>query len=137
MCHRRTVRQILRRLAWSGLLVGVAVWHHHNHRFRLSLGDKVVEDACCVSEFKPRILIASASVQQIQHGIFLPGLAIVGRQVDRQAAVGMQSVGVIPHLRHRTVSHIAHLIVVGASSAYIKNAEHRPHVAPRERIGRV
>ena len=130
-------REILCRLAGSGLLAEVAVGHDDNHRHTLSFGNEVVHDARHVAQVEPCSLVATTAMEKIEYRIFLVGLAISGRQIHIHTAVGVGRVGVIPYRAHLAMVHILYQIFVGSAATHIEDAEYVAHIAARKRIYRV
>ena len=106
---RRTVSVALR----YGLR-RVAVRHHHDHRLRFARCDQVVHDDVGAPHRNPRVLIAAAAVQQVQHGIAgLIGL-VAGRRVDiHAAAILFQRGRGVPHDMNRPVRDVLEIPAVG------------------------
>ena len=86
-------------LARGGLLRGVAVRHHHDHRLRLALRDEVVKDLGGAAELHPRLLVSAHSVQKVKHRVSDPAaFLIAGRSIDRHPAPHSKRRAVIPNL---------------------------------------
>ena len=116
-------------LARGGLLRGVAVRHHHDHRLRLALRDEVVKDLGGAAELHPRLLVSAHSVQKVKHRV--SGLSVVFitcRSVDRHPAPHSKRRAVIPDLRHRPVWHVTDFVKVSLSAADNEYARDRGHI---------
>ena len=98
----------------------VAVRHHHDHRLDLTRGEQVVHDDVRPAHGVPRVLIAAAPVQQIQHRVAGRAGVITGRRVNQHPAgflfqdrgripdrfhLAVRDVFEIPHRRRRTGDH--------------------------------
>src|SRR6185369_2129059 len=59
-----------------------AIFHDHDHGFRLARGDQVIEDEVHLSLHGPAALILASAVLQIEHRISGVGIVIAGRRID-------------------------------------------------------
>ena len=98
----------------GGLLAGIAVRHHHDHRLGKALLDEVVEDLGGAAHRDPGFLVAAGAVQEVQDGVLLLGIGLIAvRGVDGQAAAVAQQLAVVPGMAHRAVLR-GFAIVLGA-----------------------
>ena len=105
MTHKRRLIHTLRPFARSSLTVGVAIGHHHDHRFHLASGDQVVHDLCGTSQGRPSILITTCTMQQIEHRIATT-LLITGRGINGHSALRLQRRAIIPHFGDVAMRHL-------------------------------
>ena len=135
--HHGFVGMVLCGLTRGRLLAGVAIRHDNDHRLSLACGDQVIHDACHVAQLYPCGLVATAAMQQVEDGIGLVLLAIEGRQIDGESAIGLQAVGMVPGGDHVAVGHILHLILVGIATIDEEDTEDIAYVTFGERVHRV
>ena len=97
-----------------GLLVRVAVRHHHDHRLREALLDEVVQDLGGAAHRGPGFLVTAAAVEEVEDGILGLGVLLVAvRGVHGHTAGDAQERAVIPAVGHGTVV-LGLIIVLGA-----------------------
>ena len=100
-----------------GLLGGVAVGHHEDHRFRLAGGDQVVQDLGGAPQVQPGILVTGVAVQEIENGIILLAVFIARRRVDVHPAAHLELGAVVPAGCDGAVRYVLHAIKVTLLSA--------------------
>ena len=64
----------------------VAALHHHNHRYSLALGNGIVHDVLHLALQHPAGLTLTHTMLQVEHGILLLTLLVLGRGVDQGVA---------------------------------------------------
>ena len=109
----------------SGLLGGIAVGHHDDHRDGLTALDEVVEDLCGAAHRGPGLLVTAASVEEVQHGILdllVLGILVSVRGVDYHTAVDAEQRAVIPH-RGQRAAMLGLVISRGALAGYEDHIE--------------
>ena len=84
-------------LTRSSLTVRITIGHDHDHGLSLTRSNQVVEDLGSTSELAPGVLVATSSVQQIEHRI-LATLVIAGRGIDGHTTLHLQCGAVVPNL---------------------------------------
>ena len=107
--HFRPFLLLESRFQRAGIVRSIAVWHHHNHGFRLAQRNEIVQDLCRSAQSEPCLLVAACTVQQIKHRISLP-LVVPRRRIDAHASLQPQLRTVVPDVRHIAVLHIVVLV---------------------------
>ena len=128
-----------RPLTRGSLAVGVTIRHDHDHGLGLTSCNQVVQDLCSTSEFAPCVLIASGTMQEVEHGV-LAALVIAGRGIDGHAALHLQRGTGIPHLREVAMRHFVHTIEVTLVTLLVadnKDVGKRNNVAVHVDVGRI
>ena len=116
----------------------IAIGHHNEHGLCLTLSNEIVENLGCTSEFTPRILVTTDTMQEIKHGVLLTAGLVASRRIDCQSAGKACCGTLIPHLADSTMSYLIYLIKVCTGIApNQQNAEQVVDVADVINIERI
>ena len=112
---RNLVRSTFCRHARSGVdgslnLRGVAIGHYHNHRLSQTLGNQIVDNLSCTTHTAPSLLVATATMQEVENRIFFLTLVIACGSIHGHTTLSTNGRAVVPHITQIT-THRSILVV--------------------------
>ena len=111
--HHGWYLETLAGLTRTSLLRDVAVGHHQNHWLGLTLSNEVVHNLSSTSQLAPGVLVATDTVQQVEHWIILAAGLVAGWCVDSEAACKSSSRTLVPYFAYCAMSHLVNLVQIG------------------------